>query len=144
MPRREYITMPDDYAVCLHGDCPLSATCLHQIAYGELSKKCEHLRLISPARCEQSEACRYYRDSKPVRYARGFTNFQQRMYPAQYDQFKSILTARFGRNAYFDRRRGKFALPPSEQAIVMKALRQAGVSETMDFDSYEERLNWYD
>lgn len=144
MPRREYITLPDGYAVCMHGDCPMASTCLHQIAYGELSAKSEYLRLISPARCEKGESCRYYRSSKPEKYARGFTNFQRRMYPEQYARFKSQLVARFGRTAYFEHRSGKFALPPSEQKVVLNALKRAGVSETMEFDSYEERINWYD
>ena len=28
-----------------------------------------------------TEACAYYRDKKPVIFARGFTNFQKRTYP---------------------------------------------------------------
>ena len=56
----------------------------------------------------------------------------------------NMLIATFGRNAYFERRRGETALSPKEQAIVLKALKKVGVTEEMKFDKYEENLNWND
>lgn len=89
-------------------------------------------------------ACPYFRDSAPVTYARGFTGMQSRMFPAQYQQFMSILMSHFGRNPYFERRRGEFPLSPKEQRIVLNALRRVGVTEELRFDHYEESVNWYD
>ena len=84
MPKKEYTSLPKDYPVCEHSSCPLAATCLHQIAYSTLMEHEEYLQLINPSRCSKNESCIYYRDSKPVNYARGFTNFQKRMFPDQY------------------------------------------------------------
>lgn len=56
----------------------------------------------------------------------------------------NILIAHFGRNPYFERRRGERKLPPREQEIIRKALKQAGVTENLDFDLKENELNWYD
>lgn len=56
----------------------------------------------------------------------------------------NILIAHFGRNPYFERRRGERKLPPKEQEIIRKALKQAGVTENLDFDLKENELNWYD
>ena len=50
----------------------------------------------------------------------------------------------FGRNPYFERRRGEFPLSPKEQRIVLNALRRVGVTEELRFDHYEESVNWYD
>ena len=83
MPKKEYTSLPKDYPVCDHSSCPMAATCLHQTAYSTLMEHSEYLRLINPSRCSKNESCIYYRDSKPVTYARGFTNFQKRMYPQQ-------------------------------------------------------------
>ena len=69
---------------------------------------------------------------------------QSRMFPAQYQQFMSILMSHFGRNPYFERRRGEFPLSPKEQRIVLNALRRVGVTEELRFDHYEESVNWYD
>ena len=55
-----------------------------------------------------------------------------------------ILTNKFGRTYYYKRRRGDTALTPKEQRMVPDALKQAGVTEEMKFESYEENINWYD
>ena len=128
MPKKLHKEIPIDYAVCQQQDCPRAEKCLHQIAY----------------LCTRDGACPYFRDSAPVTYARGFTGMQSRMFPAQYQQFMSILMSHFGRNPYFERRRGEFPLSPKEQRIVLNALRRVGVTEELRFDHYEESVNWYD
>ena len=144
MPKKLYREIPENYPVCQHADCPRAATCLHRIAYTPQLKKAEYLRMINPNRCAPDGQCPYYRDSAPVTYARGFTNFQSRMYPAQYKTFMNTLVQIFGRNSYFERRRGDTALSPKEQNVVLQALRKAGVTEAPPFDHYEENINWYD
>ena len=137
--------IPIDYAVCQQQDCPRAEKCLHQIAYRPLIEQpATVLRLLNPTLCTRDGACPYFRDSAPVTYARGFTGMQSRMFPAQYQQFMSILMSHFGRNPYFERRRGEFPLSPKEQRIVLNALRRVGVTEELRFDHYEESVNWYD
>ena len=122
----------------------MAATCLHQIAYAEMLKTDEYLRLINPARCTQDAACAYYRSNSPVVYARGFTNFQRRMFPDQYARFMAICINHWSRNPYFERRRGARLIPQSEQQFILKALKAVGMTEEMKFDAYEEAINWYD
>lgn len=142
MPKKEYTSLPKDYPVCEHSSCPMAATCLHQTAYSTLMEHSEYLRLINPSRCSKNESCIYYRDSKPVTYARGFTNFQKRMYPQQYDKFMTTLILHFGRNQYFKRRRGDILIPPEEQEVIRLMLEKVGADSKMDFDNYEEHINW--
>ena len=142
MPKKEYTSLPKDYPVCEHSSCPLAATCLHQTAYSTLLEHADYLRLINPTRCCKNEACTYYRDKKPVIFARGFTNFQKRMYPQQYDQFMTTRILHFGRNQYFKRRRGDILLPPEEQEVIRLMLEKVGADSKMDFDKYEEHINW--
>lgn len=142
MPKKEYTSLSKDYPVCEHSSCPLAATCLHQTAYSTLLEHADFLRLINPTRCCKNEACTYYRDKKPVIFARGFTNFQKRMYPQQYDQFMTTLILHFGRNQYFKRRRGDILLPPEEQEVIRLMLEKVGADSKMDSDKYEEHINW--
>ena len=142
MPKKEYTSLPKDYPVCEHSSCPLAATCLHQTAYSTLMEHAEYLRLINPTRCSKDEACTYYRNKKPVIFARGFTNFQKHMYPQQYDQFMTTLILHFGRNQYFKRRRGDILLPPEEQEVIRQMLEKVGADSKMEFDNYEEHINW--
>lgn len=143
MLKKEYTSLPKDYPVCEHSSCHRAATCLHQTAYSIMLEQNEvFLRLINPTRCSKDEACTYYRDCKPVIFARGFTNFQKRMYPQQYDQFMTTLILHFGRNPYFKRRRGDILIPPEEQEVIRLMLEKVGADSKMDFDKYEEHINW--
>ena len=144
MPKKTYTSLPSNYTVCEHSDCPMAATCLHQLAYTELLKTEPYLRLLNPTQCVQDGPCKFFRDNTPVTYARGFTNFQKKMFPEQYDKFRYAFIAKFSRNSCFMRRRGELALPPKEQKFVLEALRKAGVTAEMTFDSYEQQQNWVD
>ena len=144
MPKRTYTSLPENYPVCLHANCKVASSCLHQLAYPKLLESDTFLHLINPNKCCKSKKCEFYRNSAPVTYARGFTNFQKKMYPQQYREFMDILKGVFGRNAYFERRSGVSALSPKEQEVVLDALKKVGVTAEMKFDSYEENTNWYD
>lgn len=144
MPKKLYKDAPRSYPVCLHADCPCAEKCLHQLAYQPLQEQIPILQLLNPRQCTKDSRCPHYRDSAPVRYARGFTGMQKRMYPGQYDIFMSTLVSQFGRNPYFERRKGERPLSPHEQEIVRRALRKAGVTAELDFDSYEESIPWTD
>ena len=144
MSKMLYKDAPGNYPVCLHDDCPQAGACLHQLAYQPLQEQCHILRLLNPRQCTKDGQCPHYRDSAPVRYARGFTGMQKQMYPGQYDIFKSTQVSQFGRNPYFERRKGERPLSPHEQEIVRRALRKAGVTAQLDFDSYEDSVCWYD
>lgn len=144
MPKRTYKSMPENYPVCLYEKCRVASSCLHQLVCQKQLETKTHLHLVNPNMCSKNSKCPFYRDSKPVTYARGFTNFQKRMFPEQYQEFMEILHGVFGRNAYFERRRGDSALSPKEQEIVLAALQKVGVTEELRFDEYEENINWYD
>ena len=144
MFKKLFTTAPEFYSVCVHAQCPKAGECLHRIAFENLRSKKEVMRLVNPDRCTADESCTKFRSNKPVHFARGFSQMKRKMYPDQYKRFMNILIETFGRNPYFERRRGDTALPPSEQELVQQALRKAGVTEKIEFDSYEDTVNWYD
>lgn len=75
MPNKAYTTLLSNYTVCEHSDCPMSATCLHQLAYTELLKTETYLRLLNPTQCVKDETCKFYCDNTSGTYTRGGTNF---------------------------------------------------------------------
>lgn len=137
-----YSNIPTNYPLCLHTDCPKAETCLRQLAFRRQADLGMYLRLINPTKCTKQENCPHYADNKPVIFAKGFTNFQKRMYPDQYSKFMNRLILHFGRNAYFMRRRGDILLPPNEQEVIKKALKRSGITQEMKFDQYVECINW--
>lgn len=144
MARKNYTTLPADYAVCMHEDCPMAASCLHRLAFATLQESETYLQLINPKKCTKTAECKFYRSSEPVRYACGFTGFQKKMFPQQYQIFMRTLIRVFGRNPYFAYRRGELNLSPKEQETVLAALRKAGVTEDLPFDRYKEQINYCD
>ena len=143
MPKKATTSLPTNYPVCEHSSCPMAATCLHHIAYNMmLEQNEEYLRLLNPTRCSKGKTCTYYHDKKPVIFARGFTNFQKHMFPQQYDQFMTTLCFHFGRNQYFKRRRGDILISPEEQEEIRHMLEKVGADSKMEFDNYEEHINW--
>ena len=137
-----YKDIPADYPLCLHDACPMSNSCLRQLAYRRHEELGTFLKLINPSQCSKQADCPHYVSNQPVRFAKGFTNFQKRMYPDQYDKFMTLLICHFGRNQYFKRRRGDIVLPPEEQEVIQVALEKAGVTQPMEFDEYIEAINW--
>lgn len=144
MPKTLSSSAPRDYAACIHTGCPMAATCLRHTAYREHMAQQATLSIVNPTQCTADATCTHYRDSQPVRFARGFTSFQDRMYPAQYARFARTLQARFSRNPYYERRRGDYAMPPAEQQFVLQTLASTGIKASWPFDSYEYAVNWYE
>ena len=144
MIKKLYTFVPKDYPVCVHAQCPKAGECLHRIAFEKLRTEKNYMRLLNPDHCTADGSCQNFCCSKPVRYARGFTGFQSKMYPQQYDRFMTALILHFGRNSYYDRRRGVIAMPPDEQELVLQVLKNVGVTEELTFDRYEDAINWYD
>ena len=136
--------VPGNFALCLNGDCPLASQCLHYIVRRMIPADELVLHVYNPEAVKGGADCEFFRPQKLDRYAKGFTQMQEEMKPRQYAQFSGSLMAHFGRNAYYERRRGERLLPPAEQEVVLKALRKVGVEENLEFDAYEYRINWTD
>lgn len=140
----QHSDVPGNFTLCLNSDCPLADRCLHHIVRTMVPDDELVLHVYNPAAVKGGEDCPRFRTPEPVRYAYGFEGMQERMLPKQYVMFMDLLIAHFSRNPYFVRRRGEFPMPPREQDYIREVLRQVGADHTMDFDRYEERINWTD
>ena len=136
--------IPYGYCVCQHADCPKAPTCLRQLAYTpEMEDESSiFVHLLKPSLGTKKADCPYYRDSTPVRFAKGFKNMQKQMLPGQYERFRLRLIGHFGRNPYYERRRGNRLLTPEEQAVIRQVLKEVAIIRELKFDSYVEKLYW--
>lgn len=136
--------VPGNFTLCLNSDCPLADQCLHQVVRRMVASAELVLHVYNPEVVTGGETCKYFRALKLDRYAKGFTRFQEEMKPRQYAMFSGSLMAHFGRNPYYERRRGERLLSPAEQQMALRALRKAGIEGDLEFDAYEYRINWTD
>ena len=143
MNKINYKEVPYGFMHCLRADCPMASHCLRQMAMQAVPKNQISVPIINPQLPELSENCRFYRSDEPQVYGRGFTNMQNQMLPSQYDTFRYRLIGKFGRNPYFERRKGAQLCTPSEIKVIKDVLKGLSL-EHLEFDAYEKHLNWTD
>lgn len=143
--------IPKDYIYCpaVDGVCPRAPQCLRAIAYRQLTAteapaKPGPIRIVHPA-CVASAAdgCEYYRDSTPVRFARGMTNMFEDLPLKQARIVRRKVMACFSCESYFYlSRKGERLITPAEQKAIRNAFRSAGVETAPQYDRYEEGVVW--
>ena len=135
--------VPNNYTLCIKGDCPKAANCLRHAAVTMMPAEVERWQIVSPAYLAQMEGeCPMYRSAEKVQYARGFVRMIRTLPVNVSEMVAQKLIARFGRNAYYDMRKGKRAIAPAEQEIILTVVAECGAQQEVVFDSYEEDYQW--
>lgn len=135
--------VPTDYTLCTLSDCPKSAICLRHAAVAMMPAEVITWRIVSLTHLAQAEGeCIYYRSTEKVRYARGFVRMIRSLPVNVSEIVAKKLIARFGRNAYYDMRKGKRAIAPNEQEVIRTVVAECGGPQEIAFDSYEEDYQW--
>jgi hypothetical protein len=143
MSKINYDEVPGCYLHCIKADCKMANHCLRQLAMQNLPSNLTAVTILNPQLTQTGEGCEYYRDDKPQVYGKGFKNMQKKMLPDEYQTFMYRLQGKFGRNPYFERRKGARLCSPKEMKEVEAVLKDIN-HEELKFDAYVEKLNWDD
>ena len=135
--------VPSGFALCMRNDCKVCEHCLRHMAYNDVGKDQKILMIVNPLLVVPNEQCEHFRTDELATYAKGFVRMKDEMLPRQYDEFMVRLIGRFGRTGYYERRRGERLCKPSEIEFIRKVLQEMKLPD-LEFDAYEEHLNWYD
>jgi hypothetical protein len=135
--------VPNNYALCIKGDCPKSANCLRHAAVAMMQAEVQRWQIVSPAYLTQMEGeCPMFRSAEKVRYARGFIRMMSAMTVQQAHMVKESLIATFGMAMYYRMRKGTRLITPTEQETIYNLLEQQGVTNRPAFDAYTEDYLW--
>ena len=135
--------IPTNYTLCIKGDCPKADACLRHKATQMMPAEVQKWSILSPAYLAQIEnECPHYRSAEQVQYARGFVRMIRTLPVNIAEMVAHKLIARFGRNAYYDMRKGKRAIAPAEQEVIRIVVAECGAQQEVVFDSYEENFQW--
>ncbi len=135
--------VPNNYTLCIKGDCPKAATCLRHVAVKMMPAEVQKWSIISPAYLAQTEGdCPVYRSAERVQYARGFVRMMSALTVKQAHTFKEGIVSTFGMNMYYRMRRGERLITPAEQEGIYALLEKQGIAERPEFDAYEEGYLW--
>ena len=83
-----------------------------------------------------------YRSAEKVQYARGFVRMVRTLPVNISEMVMHKLIAHFGRNGYYDMRKGKLAIAPAEQEVIRTVVAECGAQQEVEFDSYEMDYQW--
>lgn len=129
---------------------PKAATCLRAIAAQTLAESEEEgkhiLYCVNPVyvqRLSPTDSCRYYRNNKPVRYAKGMTQLFEDLPLKQSRIVRLRVMQCFSCESYFyQSRKGKRLISPQEQEAIRNVFRSAGVVGEPKFDEFRYDLAW--
>ncbi len=144
--------IPKNYTYCFAGKglCPKAATCLRAIAAQILIDSPEDtpkvIGTINPVyveRLPKSESCSFYRDDKPVRYAKGMTRLFEDLPLKQVQLVRLRVMKCFSSEAiFYQSRKGIRLITPEEQAAIQHVFQSAGVGIVPKFDEFQYCLAW--
>ena len=135
--------VPNNYTLCIKGDCPRAANCLRHVAVAMMPAEVERWQIISPSYLAQMEGeCPHYRSAEKVQYARGFVRMMSAFTVKQAHALKDNIIATFGMAMYYRMRKGTRLITPTEQETIYNLLEQQGITERPVFDAYTEDYLW--
>lgn len=136
-------SVPNNYTLCLKGDCPKAAACLRYAATEMMPDEEQKWSIVSPKYLARMEGeCPLFRSAEKVRYARGFVRMMSALTVKQAHTFKDGIVSTFGMNMYYRMRRGERLITPTEQEAIYGLLEKQGIAERPEFDAYEEGYLW--
>lgn len=129
---------------------PPSSHLLRAIAAQTLAESEEEgkhiLYCVNPVyvqRLSPTDSCRYYRNNKPVRYAKGITQLFEDLPLKQSRIVRLRVMQCFSCESYFyQSRKGKRLISPQEQEAIRNVFRSAGVVGEPKFDEFRYDLAW--
>ena len=135
--------VPNNYTLCIKSDCPKGANCLRHVAMAMMPAEVQRWSIVSPAYLAQMEGeCPLYRSAEKVQYARGFVRMVRTLPVNISEMVMHKLIARFGRNGYYDMRKGKLAIAPAELEVIRTVVAECRAQQEVEFDSYEMDYQW--
>ena len=136
-------TMPFQYSLCLNRQCPKASTCLRQLVEEHIPDDVQYWSIISPKHLNKlSGDCPYYRSSTKVRFAKGFISILEELPHKQMRTVINHLISFFNRRTYYRTRKGERPLSPAEQQSVMGIIKNCGITNPLEFDTYYDDYDW--
>lgn len=125
-------------AFCIHSGCQMADKCMRAKAVTEADP--EMVTIVNPCLTTGGEDCPYYAILQPVRHARGFLNIMGEVSRRQLDAITRELISHYGKNPYYEMRKGTRLIPPADQDYIRSVFQEHGIQESPLFDSYQDEL----
>ena len=139
----DFTTMPHDYTVCWHPDCPMGEQCLRHLAIDHLPERkltvaSVNLRAVAP----ETGECPHQRPTRLVKYAYGMRQIYRNVRVCDKEKIYHEIWSALGNSMYYRYRNGERPITPEVQAIIASAFRRHGYAEPVAYDRVVEAQAW--
>lgn len=131
-----------NFAVCMSGECKVADTCRRAIAYRTITKECKTYEIVNPMVVTNDDQCPMYPYKETVRYAKGFMQMVENLPPRVFSEMKRKLLAHYGKNPYYEMRKGDRLISPADQMYFQALFLQQGITTPYPFDEYIDKEEW--
>ena len=137
--------MKEEYknvALCSSNCCKVADLCRRAMGYKTITTEDKTLKMVNPMLITNDENCPMYSHLHTVRFAKGFMKLQDEMPRTKFDALKQKLLAHYGKNPYYEMRKGTRLISPEDQRFIAKAVSKTGATISDPFDEYVEQEVW--
>ena len=147
----QYQDLPNNYLHCLAGNeaCPRKSACLRAIAARMLEESGAaspvEIHALNPniARNAGEEGCPFYRDSTPVKFARGMSRLFDDVPAGKLALMRRKVIECFpSRNYFFISKRGDRLITPEEQQAVERVFKKHVPGIEPRFNEFIKSVRW--
>ena len=139
----DFLTMPHDYVVCWHPDCPMADNCLRRLAAEHLpAERCTVPSVNLHSVAVQSHHCPMQRPAAMMRVAYGMRHIYDDVRSIDRQPLYTAIWSKLGNTMYYRYRNGKRPIMPEVQTQVEVIFHSFGYTDPVRFDRYEEVVAW--
>jgi hypothetical protein len=138
----DFKKVPERWAVCLNGSCPLKDKCLRFQVGLQMPEDTKAWTTVLPG-AMRSGRCEAYADVKLEHKAYGFRRLYNHVEKKDFRSIKGQVMAYLGgHSTYYRYHRGEKLLSEAQQADISRLFRQFGYDAPLDFEGYNDELQF--
>lgn len=132
----------NNVALCSGNGCTVADLCHRAIGYKTITCEDKTLQVVNPMIVTNDDQCPMYSRKQVVRYAKGFMQMEQDLPRAVFETMKKALLENFGKNPYYEMRKGTRLISPKNQQFFAALFLLQGITEPHPFDEYVDIEEW--
>ncbi len=137
--------MKEEYknvALCSSKDCKVANLCRRAMGFKTITDEDKTLMMVNQMLTTNDESCPMYSHLETVRFAKGFMKLQDELPRSKFDALKQKLLAHYGKNPYYEMRKGTRLISPEDQEYIALVISNIAPNTVDIFDEYVEQDVW--
>ena len=137
----QYIRLAESEVLCTANECQLKQACLRWILRDYIPAERLYVKALNPRHhWSEGNECTAFRSAQTSMLARGFKHLYDNMQLSKVLTVSKKLQSLFTPTGYYRLKRGDRPLTTAERRRIEEVCRAAGVTEPIEFDTWEEGI----